>query len=322
MKRIAVFTSGGDAPGMNAAIRAVVRAGIYNGLEVLGIQRGYQGMINGEAVNMQLRSVSNILKAGGTILKTSRCIEFETPEGRDKAARYLNSQGIDGLAAIGGNGTMTGLIEFQRHWDGKVIALPGTIDNDIYGTDYTIGFHTAVETAMDAIDKIKDTAAAHERIFIVEVMGRDAGFIALDVGIGGGAETLLIPEIDFDMQQCTTQILEGKEKGKTSSIIIVAEGSKLGGAHDIAVKIKKMCDIECRVVVVGHVQRGGSPVLYDRILASKLGVFAVEMLLGGVTGVMAGEVNNKCTLTPLKDAVYKKKPVDPYKLSVFSILSI
>ncbi|KJR41072.1 6-phosphofructokinase [Candidatus Magnetoovum chiemensis] len=322
IKRIGVFTSGGDAPGMNAAIRAVVRAGIYYGLEVVGIFRGYEGMIAGEAYQMNLRSVSNIIQRGGTILKTSRSNKFMTPDGRDEAALFLNKEDIDGLIAIGGNGTFTGLLEFRKHWNGKMIGLPGTIDNDLYGTDYTIGFHTAVQTAIDAIDKIRDTADAHERVFMIEVMGRHAGFIALDSGIGGGAEKILIPEIDTEVNKCIDMFFEGKEKGKTSSIIVVAEGNSLGGAREVANKVSQISGCDCKEVVIGHIQRGGSPVIADRVLASKLGVFAVEQMIEGKDNVMAGEINNQCCLTSLEHAIYWKKQIDPYKLKIASILAI
>lgn len=330
MKKIAVFTSGGDAPGMNAAIRAVVRTGIYYGVEVIGILRGYHGMIEGESRKMELRSVSNLLKSGGTIIKTSRCKEFMTEEGKQKAADYLHSQNIDGIIAIGGNGTLTGLLEFRKYYKGKIIALPGTIDNDLYGTDYTIGFHTAVETALEVIDKIKDTAGSHERVFIVEVMGAHAGFIAMDAGIGGGAEEILIPEVTTDLASSIIQLIEGWKKGKTSSIIVVAEGCSEGGAYQVLEKAKQldltkhlgMGELDIRVVVIGHIQRGGTPVFFDRVLASKLGLFAVEKLLEGCDNAMAGEINHQCVLTPLEDAVHKKKPIDPFTLKVAKILAI
>lgn len=322
MKKIAVLTSGGDSPGMNAAIRAVVRSGIYYGLEVIGIIRGYNGMVNGESMPMPLRSVSNIIQKGGTILKTSRSEGFMTPEGRNKAAGFLRRENVDGLVAIGGNGTLTGLVEFQKHWDGKVMGMPGTIDNDLYGTDYTIGYFTAVQTAIEAVDKIRDTADAHERIFLIEVMGRHAGFIALDSCIGGGAEKVLIPEVDTEVKKCASLFLDGQKKGKTSSIIIVAEGNSLGSAENVAIKIKAATGIEVKVVIIGHVQRGGCPLVSDRVLASKLGVYAVEMLIEGYSGFMAGEINNECTLTKLEDAVYKKKLIDSYRLKIASILAI
>ncbi len=321
VKRIGVFTSGGDAPGMNAAIRAVVRAGIYYKLEVIGVKRGYEGMIDGDAELMNLRSVSNIIQKGGTILKTARSKQFMTPEGREKAAKFLKNQNIDGLLAIGGNGTLTGLLELRKHWNGKMIGLPGTIDNDLYGTDYTIGYHTAVQTAIEAIDKIRDTADAHDRIFMVEVMGRHAGFIALDSGIGGGAEKILLPEIDTEVNKCVTNFLEGKEKGKTSSIFIVAEGNSLGGAREVATKVFEASGCDCKEVVIGHIQRGGSPVIGDRVLAGKLGVFAVEEMMEGKDNSMAGEINNQCVLTPIDNAVNWKKQIDPYKLKVASILA-
>ncbi|MCI4626223.1 MAG: 6-phosphofructokinase [Candidatus Magnetoovum sp. WYHC-5] len=321
-KKIGVFTSGGDAPGMNAAIRAVVRSGIYYGLEVVGIIRGYEGMINGNAQVMNLRSVSNIIQKGGTILKTSRSTEFMTTEGRDKAAIFLKKENIDGIIAIGGNGTLTGLLEFRKHWDGQMIALPGTIDNDLYGTDYTIGFFTAVQTAIEAIDKIRDTADAHERVFLIEVMGRHAGFIALDSGIAGGAESILIPEVDTEVNRCATMFLDGFKKGKTSSIIVVAEGNSLGRVTNVANRLKETTGIDAKVVIIGHVQRGGSPMVGDRVLASKLGVYAVEMMIEGQDNVMAGEINGQCTLTSIDDAVNNRKLIDPFKLKIASILAI
>ncbi len=321
MKNIAVFTSGGDAPGMNAAIRAIVRAGIYYGLEVIGIKKGFKGMIEGDFTVMDRRSVSNIIQRGGTILKTSRSREFLTFEWREKAVDNLRRNKVDGLISIGGNGTFKGLIELNKQWDGKIMGLPGTIDNDLYGTDYTIGFHTAVNTALEAIDKIRDTVDAYERIFIVEVMGRHAGFIATYAGIGGGAEEILIPERPVDVKKCAIGLMEGKKQGKTSSIIVVAEGIE-GGAQELAKKIKKESGISCRVVILGYIQRGGSPIVHDRILASKLGVFSVEKLLEGADNVMAGEVNGECKLIPLEDAVNQRKSIDPYKLKIASILSI
>ncbi|MCG6550830.1 MAG: 6-phosphofructokinase [Candidatus Magnetominusculus sp. LBB02] len=330
MKKIAVFTSGGDAPGMNSAVRAVVRTGIHYGFEVIGIMRGYQGMMAGEYKKMELRIVSNLLKHGGTILKTSRSKEFMTDAGMQKAADFLHKEEIDGLIAIGGNGTLTGLLGFRKFYKGKIIAMPGTIDNDLYGTDNTIGFHTAVQTALDVIDKIKDTAASHERVFIVEVMGAHSGHVAMHVGICGGAEEILIPEVDTSLLSTITHLISGWRKGKTSSLIVVAEGCSEGGAYQVLEKTKQLDlsvqigsdGLDCRAVVIGHIQRGGTPVYFDRLLASKLGLFAVEKLIEGADNVMVGEINNQCVTTPIEDAVTKKKSIEPFMMKVAQILSI
>lgn len=259
INRIALLTSGGDAPGMNAAIRAVVRVGHYFRMKTYGIMRGYQGLIKGEFSEFGPRDVSNIIHRGGTVLKTSRCKEFETSEGLRKAKLNLEKKKIDGLMVIGGDGTYRGAYELSRIWDGQILGVPGTIDNDLYGTDFTIGYDTAVNTALEAIDKIRDTAESHERIFLVEVMGREAGFIALDVGISGGAEDVLVPEIKTNLKAICKHLCAAKEAGKTSSIIIVAEGEEEGGAFQIAEKLKEMSGNEYRVVVLGHLQRGGTP---------------------------------------------------------------
>ena len=322
MKKIGVFTSGGDAPGMNAALRAVVRCGIYYGFEVYAIYRGYKGLLKEEIKRMDLRSVSNIVQRGGTIIKTSRSKEFMTDEGGKKAADILDKHGIEGLIAIGGDGTIRGLIHLKRFWKGKCVALPGTIDNDLYGTDYTIGFDTAVNTALDAIDKIRDTADAHERTFIVEVMGREAGFIGLEAGIGGGAEEILIPETAATIDDVEKRLKEGLEKGKTSSLIIVSEGDELGNAVNIANELKKRMNLDFRVCILGHIQRGGNPTAKDRVLASKLGAYAVEALKDGKDGIFIGEVANKITETPLEDSVNKKKNIDSYLMKISSILAL
>jgi 6-phosphofructokinase 1 len=284
MKKIAVFTSGGDAPGMNACVRAVVRTAIFNNMEVVGIMHGYNGMIKGgdEFVPMTSRSVGNIIQRGGTILKSSRSEEFRTKEGREKAYDNLMEQGIEGIVCIGGNGTFTGAEIFYNGFGIPSIGAPGTIDNDLYGTDFTIGFDTAINTAMDAIDKIRDTADSHGRIFFIEVMGREAGFIALASGIAGGAEVILLPEIKEDIAEVIQFFKDRQTSKKSFSIAIVAEGNYEGGAFSISDRLKKEIQkFESRVVILGHIQRGGSPSAYDRVLASKLGNAAVEALMKG-----------------------------------------
>ncbi|GIW33644.1 6-phosphofructokinase [Meiothermus sp.] len=322
MKRIAVFTSGGDAPGMNAAIRAVVRSGVAHGLEVIGIRSGYQGMIEGDFVPMGPRDVANTLQRGGTILLTARSKEFMTPEGRSKAAENLKKAGIDGVIAIGGNGTYAGAAKLQAEHHIPVVGAPGTIDNDLYGTDYTIGFDTAVNTALDAIDRIRDTAASHSRVFFIEVMGRHAGFIALEVGIAGGAEVVVIPEIPTDAQACAEVINKSAEKGKRSSIVVVAEGGYEGGAEQLARDVRQYSGFEGRVTVLGHIQRGGSPTAKDRVLASRLGAACVEALLSGASGVAIGEVNDEIRLTPFKEAIEKRKDINHKKYELARVLAL
>jgi len=324
MKRIAVFTSGGDSPGMNACIRAAVRTGIYKGLEVFGIHRGYEGMIEGDIKRMHSHSVSNIVQRGGTILKSARSMEFRTPEGRKQAYENLKKHGIEGLVAIGGDGTFTGAKVFFEEYGIPTVGCPGTIDNDIYGTDYTIGFDTAVNTALEAIDKIRDTAAAHDRIFFVEVMGRDAGFIAVESGIGGGAEFVMVPETQTDLKQ-VVKSLKNLRKSKTSSIIVVAEGDDLGNAEEIMQQIKSQIkdpEKEFKVTTLGHIQRGGNPTARDRVLASRCGMAAVEGLLEGKTNCMAGVVNKEVVYTPFGDCIGKPKPLIPDHLKLIDILSI
>jgi 6-phosphofructokinase 1 len=324
MKKIAVFTSGGDSPGMNACIRAVVRTGIFRGLEVYGIYHGYEGMIDGEIQRLYSHSVSNIVQRGGTILKSARSAEFRSPEGRKKAYENLKSLGIEGLVAIGGDGTFTGAKIFFEEYGIPTVGCPGTIDNDIYGTDYTIGFDTAVNTALEAIDKIRDTAAAHDRVFFVEVMGRDAGFIAVESGIGGGAEFVMVPETKTDLQQ-VIKSFKNLRKTKTSSIIVVAEGDDLGGAEVIMKMVKeKMNDPskEFKVTTLGHIQRGGKPTARDRVLASRCGMSAVEGLLDGKTNCMAGVMKMEVVYTPFEDCIGKQKPLIPDHLKLIDILSI
>lgn len=323
MKKIAVFTSGGDAPGMNACIRAVVRAGMYYGLEVFGIRRGYNGMIKGDIIPLESKSVSNIVQRGGTFLKSARSEEFKTPEGRKIAFEQLQKHGIEGLVAIGGNGTFTGAELFFNEYEVPTIGVPGTIDNDLYGTDYTIGFDTAVNTALDAIDKIRDTADAHDRIFFIEVMGRDSGYIAIQSGIGGGAEMVMVPETQSSMEDVIETLKEGWQRLKTSSIIVVAEGDEEGGANAVATRTKHYIPQgDIKVTLLGHIQRGGAPTAYDRILASRLGVAAVEGLIAGRKNVMAGLLNNEVVYTPFKETITKKKPIHPDLIRLVDILSV
>ena len=324
MKKIAVFTSGGDSPGMNACIRAAVRTGIYRGLEVYGIYRGYEGMIEGDIKRLQSHSVSNIVQRGGTILKSARSMEFKTPEGRKKAYENLKNLGIEGLVAIGGDGTFTGAKIFFEEFGIPTVGCPGTIDNDIYGTDYTIGFDTAVNTALEAIDKIRDTAAAHDRIFFVEVMGRDAGFIAVESGIGGGAEFVMVPETKTDLDQ-VVKSLKNLRKTKSSSIIVVAEGDDLGSADEIMAMVREKIkdpSKEFKVTTLGHIQRGGNPTARDRVLASRCGMAAVEGLIEGKTNCMAGVMNMQVVYTPFADCIGKPKPLISDHLKLIDILSI
>ncbi|HUI65418.1 MAG TPA: 6-phosphofructokinase [Bacteroidota bacterium] len=309
MKTIGVYTSGGDAPGMNACVRAVVRSGLYNGCEVIGIQHGYEGMITGNFVDLGARSVSNIIQRGGTILRTARSEAFRTTEGRAQAAFHLKKAGIEGLIAIGGDGTFQGATLLSEEHGVAIVGVPGTIDNDLFGTDFTIGYDTAVNTAMESIDKIRDTAASHDRLFYVEVMGRDAGFIALDVGISSGAEYVAIPESRTNLD-ALREYLETYKKVKSSAIIIVAEGEEEGGAFSLAEKIKDTAGYDYRVCVLGHIQRGGSPSARDRILASRLGVSAVDALLEGQSGVMVGEIHGKIAFTPLKETWTQHKALN------------
>lgn len=324
MKRIAVFTSGGDSPGMNACIRAVVRTAIFKGIEVYGITYGYDGMINGNFKKMHSHSVSNIIQRGGTILKSARSEEFKTHEGRKKAFEQLKKHEIEGIVAIGGDGTFTGAKVFFEEFGIPTVGCPGTIDNDIYGTDYTIGFDTAVNTALEAIDKIRDTAAAHDRIFFVEVMGRDSGYIALECGIGGGAEFVMIPETETDLK-FIVKSLKNLRKSKSSSIIVVAEGDDEGGAEEIMNKVKENVndpEKEFKVTTLGHIQRGGNPTARDRVLASRCGMAAVLGLLNGYSNSMAGVVNGEVVYTPFGDCIGKPKELKEDHLKLIEILSI
>ena len=303
---------------MNAAIRAVVRTALFNELEVYGIRRGYTGMINGDIQKLESYSVSNIVQRGGTILKSARSDEFRTPEGRRKAYEQLQTYGIEGLVAIGGNGTFTGAEIFYNEFGLPCVGAPGTIDNDLYGTDFTIGFDTAVNTALDAIDKIRDTADSHDRIFFIEVMGRDSGYIAVHSGIGGGAELVMIPETSSSLEEVIELLKDNANRSKTSSIIIVAEGDEEGGAMQVAAKVKEYVPFaDIKVTNLGHVQRGGKPTSADRILASRLGNAAVEGLIAGRKNVMAGVVNNEVVFTPFRDTLIKSKPIhnDFFKLA-------
>ncbi len=319
--KIGVLTSGGDAPGMNAAIRAVVRTGIYSGLEVFGIMRGYQGMIENDIVPMHSRSVANIIQRGGTILKTARCKEFFDKQGRKKAYDHLRELGIDGLVIIGGDGSFRGANVFALEFDIPCIGLPGTIDKDIAGTDFTIGFDTAVNTAVEAIDKIRDTADAHDRLFIIEVMGRDAGYIALHSGIATGAENILIPERKTDIEELINSLLEKEKRKKLVNMVVVAEGDEFGG-NEIARIIKdRMPNAETRVAILGHIQRGGSPTCLDRLIASRMGYSAVECLIEGRHNVMIGIKNNIMNYIPLEKAVKSKQRVSDEWLKIVKILA-
>lgn len=324
IKNIAVLTSGGDAPGMNAAIRAVVRAGIYYDLNVFGVYRGYEGLINGDFLPMERKSVANIIQRGGTILKTARSDEFRTPEGRRKAYDQLKAHEIDALVVIGGDGTFTGANLFSLEFDIPVIGLPGTIDNDLAGTDFTIGYDTAINTVVNAIDKIRDTAESHDRLFIVEVMGRDSGLIALRSGIGVGAEAIMIPEANMGVQGLINRLEYGR-KDKASKIIIVAEGDDAGGAFNVGEVLKdKFPQYDIRVSVLGHIQRGGKPSCMDRVLASRFGVAAVEGLLNGESGKMVGQVNKEIIFTPFDHAIkhIDAEEVSPVWLKLVEILSL
>jgi 6-phosphofructokinase 1 len=301
MKSIAVFTSGGDAPGMNAGVRAVVRNALYLGIDIYGIKYGYNGMIEGDIYKMKSYSVSNIIQRGGTILKSARSKEFLTPEGRKKAYEQLSKRGIQGLVAIGGDGTFTGANVFYEEFGIPVVGIPGTIDNDLYGSDYTVGFDTAVNTALHSIDLIRDTANSHDRVFFIEVMGRQSGYIAVQCGIGGGAEMVMVPETSTTIKDVIERLKKDRDKDKTSSIIIVAEGDIQGNAHEIASKVsKELPELDIRVSTLGHVQRGGSPTAFDRILASRLGMAAVEGLVNGKKGVMVGIIDDKIHYTSFK----------------------
>lgn len=321
LKCIGVLTSGGDAPGMNAAVRAVTRAAIYNGIKVKAIYRGYKGLITGEIKEFQTQDVSNIIQQGGTILKSARCSEFKTKEGRALAYETIQREGIDALVVIGGDGTFTGARAFAQEFNMPIIGIPGTIDNDLWGTDSTVGYDTALNTIMECIDKIRDTATSHERLFFVEVMGRDAGFLALNSAIASGSEAAIIPEKETSVAQLDELISNGFRKSKNSSIVIVAEGG--GGAQAMADRIHQQYpDYDIRVSILGHLQRGGSPTAYDRILASRMGVAAIEALLDEQRSIMIGVVNDEIVHIPFSKAIKDDKQVNLEKVNVLQILSI
>ena len=321
ISKIGVLTSGGDSPGMNAAIRAVVRTGIYNGLEVYGIMRGFSGLVDGDIFQMESKSVANIIQRGGTILKTARCQEFLTKEGREQCYNNLKKFGIEGLVIIGGDGSFRGAQTFSNEYDIPCIGLPGTIDKDIAGTDFTIGFDTAVNTAVEAIDKVRDTADAHDRLFIIEVMGRDSGYIALHSGIATGAENILIPEKKTDIEEIITALKEKHGRKKLVNIIVVAEGEKFGAAELQRVICERIPGQEVRICILGHIQRGGSPTCLDRLIASRMGYAAVECLLEGRFNVFVGIVNNRMHYIPLNEAVKKKQKVNEEWMKIVKILS-
>ncbi|MEI2270665.1 6-phosphofructokinase [Sphingobacterium sp. ML3W] len=321
IKKIAVLTSGGDAPGMNAGIRAVVRAGIFNNLEVFGVRRGYDGLVNGEIFPMDAKSVANIIQRGGTILKTARSEAFKTLEGRKQAYDNLRSHEIDAMVVIGGDGTFTGASKFIDEFDFPIIGLPGTIDNDLAGTDFTIGYDTAINTVIQAVDKIRDTAESHDRVFIIEVMGRDSGLIAIRSGISTGAEAVLVPEFEVDYDAIMKR-LDKSRKNKSSRIIIVAEGDKEGGMI-VSEKIKEnFPHYDVRLSILGHIQRGGSPTCMDRVLASRLGVAAVEALVAGRRGEMAGLICSEIRFTPFKSAIKHNVKLNEDLLRIIEILSL
>jgi 6-phosphofructokinase 1 len=324
IRKIGVLTSGGDSPGMNAAIRSVVRTCAFHNIGCVGIYRGYQGMIEGDFKEMGPRSVNNIINKGGTILKSARSMEFKTPEGRKKAYDNLVKAEIDAFVVIGGDGSFTGALLFNSEYDFPVIGIPGTIDNDIFGTSHTLGYDTALNTVVEVIDKIRDTASSHNRLFLVEVMGRDAGHIALNAGIGAGAEEILIPEEDMGLDRLLDSLKKSKAAGKSSSIVVIAEGDKIGkSVFELKDYVESnLPEYDVRVSVLGHMQRGGSPSCFDRVLASRLGVKAVESLLEGKSNLMAGIIADKITLTPLEQAIKGHSEIDTELLRVSDIVSI
>ena len=324
VKKIAVLTSGGDSPGMNAAIRSVVRTCAFHKIQCIGIYRGYQGMIEGDFIEMGPRTVHNIINKGGTILKSARSKEFMTAEGRIKAHAALIKAEIDGFVVIGGDGSFTGAEIFNKEFQFPVMGIPGTIDNDIFGTSHTLGYDTALNTVIECIDKIRDTASSHNRLFFVEVMGRDAGHIALNAGIGAGAEEILIPEENLGLERLLESLRKSKASGKSSSIVVIAEGDKIGkNVFELKDYVEaNLPEYEVRVSVLGHMQRGGSPSCFDRVLASRLGVKAVESLMEGKSNFMAGMINNKVALTPLLQAIKGKTEIDRELLRVSEIMSV
>jgi len=323
INKIAVMTSGGDSPGMNAAIRSVVRTCAFYDKECIGVYRGYQGMIEGDFTTLTARNINNIINKGGTILKSARSDEFRTPEGRKKAFKQLKDNNIDGLVVIGGDGSFTGGVVFNKEYNFPVIGIPGTIDNDIFGTSHTIGYDTALNTAVDAIDKIRDTASSHNRLFFVEVMGRDAGFIALNAGVGAGAEEILIPEENLGLDRLLESLVKSRKSGKSSSIVVVAEGDKSGkNVFQLAEYVEEnMPEYDVRVSVLGHMQRGGTPSCFDRVLASRLGVKAVEMIIENKTNLMIGLKNNTVITTDLEEAITGGHEINKELLRVSDIMS-
>ena len=323
IKTIGVLTSGGDAPGMNAALRAVTRAAIFNGFNVKGIYRGYRGLVENEIVDFRAQDVSNIIHRGGTILRTARCDEFKTQEGRQKAYENMCQQGIDALVVIGGDGTLTGAREFATEHDVPIVGIPGTIDNDLYGTDHTVGYDTALNTIMWCVDRIRDTANSHERLFFIEVMGRNAGFLALNGAIAGGAEAAIIPEISIEKDQLAQLIEHGFRTTKKSSIVLVAESPITGGAMGLADRVRNEDpQYDVRVTILGHLQRGGSPTAQDRILASRMGAAAIDALVEGQRNVMIGDDDEKMVYVPFNKAIKNEKPIDRHLLDTLSHLAI
>ena len=324
VKKIAVLTSGGDSPGMNTALRAVVRTCAYNNIDCFGVSRGYQGLINDDIKSLKTRSVRGIINRGGTMLYSARSDEFRTSEGRKKAYENVKKHNIDGIVVIGGDGSFTGGLIFQKEFNVPVVGIPGTIDNDLYGTTHTLGYDTALNTVMDAIDKIRDTAISHDRLFFVEVMGRDAGHIALNSGIAIGAQEILVPEHNIGIEGLVQSLKDSKKNGKTSSIVVVAEGDKTGkNVFDLAKKVEQeFPKYEIRVSVLGHMQRGGSPSCFDRVLGTKMGVTAVETLLNGESGYMIGVDNGKIVKTSLKKAIKGETKIDPELIRISRIMNI
>ncbi len=323
LQKIGVFTSGGDAPGMNAAIRAVTRAALSHGLEVVGIRHGYQGLIEGDIIPLHSSDVSGIINQGGTILKTARSMEFRTPEGREKAYKNLKKHDVDAVVVIGGDGSFTGAMIFSQEYDIPFVGIPGTIDNDMYGTEYTIGYDTALNTVVEAVDKIKDTASSHGRIFFIEVMGREAGLLALNSGIAVGAEVILIPESKEQHETLKKFLSKGYKTKETSGIVIVAEGDEAGGAIQIAKKVtEEHPDLDVRVSILGHIQRGGSPTAKDRVAATKMGVAAVDALLDDQKSIMIGLVNDKTVHVPISKAVKLHHSIDQDLIDIQRVLNI
>jgi 6-phosphofructokinase 1 len=323
IKKIGVMTSGGDSPGMNAAIRSVVRTCAYYKIDCVGIYRGYQGMIEGDFINLNARSVKGIINKGGTFLKSARSKEFMTPEGRQKAYNELKKEGIDALVTIGGDGTFTGALVFNKEYNFPIMGIPGTIDNDIAGTSHTLGYDTTLNTVVEVIDKIRDTASSHNRLFFIEVMGRDVGHIALNAGVGAGAEEILIPEEDLGLERLVDSLKRSKRSGKSSSIVVVAEGDKTGkNVFELKDYVNElMPEYDVRVSVLGHMQRGGSPSCFDRVLASRMGVTAVECLLDGKSNLMVGLLNNKMAVTPLEKTIKGQSKINKELIRVSDIMT-